>query len=330
MILAADVGGTKTIVGLFARTLGGLRLRRTSTYPSHASRSLEALLRQFLVAGGERVTACAVGVAGPVRDGRSAIVNLPWPVDARRVARAAGVRAAHVLNDVEATAWGLEALPPRRIVSLTPRLRSAAGNAALLAPGTGLGMAILFWDGARHVPCATEGGHQGFAPVDDLQADLAARLRDVHGRTSIERVVSGPGLGAIYRHLMTVRGALPPAAVPGAPAADPNAAIARRAMLGEDPVAEEALDLFVAALGATAGDLALVARAVAGVYLGGGIPPKILPRLRGGLFLEAFRDKGRLRAFMERIPVRVILEPQTALWGAAVRAARPARSGGRA
>jgi glucokinase len=254
-------------------------------------------------------------------NGRSHVVNVRWPVDARSIARRLRIRHAHVINDVEANAWGIPELPRGKVASLTPGLPGVEGNAALLAAGTGLGMAILFWDGKRYRPSASEGGHQSFAPRTDLEIALLEFLRRRHGRVSIERVLSGPGLGAIYDFLVD-RGGKPPSGSRHRGSRDPNARIAEAGLAGTDPVARKALEMFVGLYGAVAGDLALAARATAGVWIGGGIAPKILPALRrAGTFLRAFRDKGRLSPLLGRIPIRVILEPRTALIGAAACAA---------
>jgi glucokinase len=319
VILAGDVGGTKTLLGLFRQVGGKLRCVREDSLPSQEFRSFEALVGEFLSGTKGKVDRCAVGVAGPVVAGRSHVVNLRWPVDARRLARKLSTNAVGVINDLEATGWGIPLVPPRKLASLTPGLRSLPGNAALIAAGTGLGMALLLWDGERWHPRASEGGHQAFGPRDDVEIDLLKFLRRRHGRVSVERAVSGPGLAAIYEFLIQAGRDKRSKRVGRrfAEADDPNAEIARAALAGDDAVAGKALDLFVSLYGAAAGDLALVAKATGGLYLGGGIAPKILPKLREGAFLDAFRDKGRLSPLLERIPVRVILEPRAALLGAA-------------
>lgn len=323
MILAADVGATTTRLGLFARRGGRVRAVREREFRSAEASSIEEILGEFLREDSRRkVTACVVGVAGPVAAGRSQVVNLPWRVDARRIGRQLRLRRVHVVNDVEALAHGIPSLTSRQFANLTPRLRPARGNAAVIAAGTGLGMAILFWDGKRHRPSASEGGHQGFSPRDEVEIELLRYLARRHGRVSLERAVSGPGLRAAYEFLAeTARGSRSPTLERRMREEDPNAAIASAGVAGEDPTAEQALDLFVSLYGAAAGDLALVARATAGVFVGGGIAPRILPKLRDGAFMQAFRDKGRLSPFVEKIPVRVILEPRTGLIGAAALAA---------
>jgi glucokinase len=326
MILAGDIGGTKTLLALFTEQRGGrLRKHREASYASDAFESFQAMARAFLAEGEERVRRCAVGVAGPVIGGRSHVVNVEWPVDAERIARALKLPAVHLLNDLEALAWGLPLLASRQVRSLTPGLRARPGNAALLAPGTGLGMAILFDDGGRLRPSASEGGHLHFAARDELEAELMLFMRRrLGGRVSVERIVAGPGFSAIHEFLVeSGRGTRTPEMSRRLATGDANAAVSDAGLSGADPTAERAVDLFVSMLGAVAGDLALIAKASGGVWIGGGIPPRILPKLAGSeTFLRAFRDKGRLSPFVERIPVKVILEPKAGLLGAAWCAAR--------
>jgi glucokinase len=324
MLLAGDVGGTKTILGFFKRVQGKLRRERESVYASQEYLSLETIVADFLSKGREKVGSFAVGVAGPVIEGRSHVVNLRWPVDARRLARCVGSPRVRVLNDLEATAWGIPELSTRKTVNLTPGVRSRPGNAALIAAGTGLGMALMIWDGQRHLPTASEGGHQEFGPRDDLEIALLRHLRRRHGRVSVERLVAGPGFSAIYRFLSENRSdrESPQMSRRLDGAEDPNKVISEAGLSGEDALAVKTLEMFVSLYGSAAGDLALVAKATAGVYVGGGIAPKILPKLRSGEFVRAFRNKGRLSPLLEKIPVRVILEPRTALLGAAACAER--------
>jgi len=318
VILAGDIGGTNTRLGLFRVVDRKIRPIEMATFLSQQSASLEIMVRSFLSGRRERVRACAVGVAGPVRDGRSGVVNLRWPVDARKLARAVGLDRAYVINDLEAAAWGVLHLPPRATVSLTPRVRPHEGNGAVIAAGTGLGMAILFWDGERHIPSASEGGHASFAPRNELEMLLLQHLARNLDRVSIERVVSGPGLSTIYKFLREM-GTTPESEEMRTrlEAGDPNAAIAAAGVSGEDRLAVETVDLFVSLYGAVAGDLALVAKATAGVYIVGGIGSGLLPKLRSETFLESFRAKGRLRPFVSTVPVKVVLDARAPLFGAA-------------
>jgi glucokinase len=325
MILAGDVGGTNTRLGLFRQEARGMVPVVEERYPSQEFKSLEAIVREFVSAHRGRIGGCAVGVAGPVADGRSQVVNLRWSVDRRRLARALGLGAdrVHVLNDLEATAWGLVWLPPRKLRTLTPGLRAGSGNAALIAAGTGLGMALLIRERDGFRPYPSEGGHQQFGPRDELEIELLRFLMRRLGRVSVERLVSGPAISAIYRFLLERRRQREPDWLGRRLAAgeDPNALITEVGLAGEDAVARETLELFVSLYGAAAGDLALVAKATGGVYVGGGIAPRMLPLLESGGFVRAFRDKGRLTPLVETIPIKVIVEPRTALIGAAARAA---------
>jgi glucokinase len=324
MFLGGDVGGTKTLLGLFRRVDGKLRSVREAAFPSQDYPSLEAIVEEFLAQGKQKVHGLAVGVAGPVVEGRSQVVNLRWPVDAARLSRTVAIDDVQLFNDLEATAWGIPELEDDRFIELIPGVEGQGGNAALIAAGTGLGMALLFWDGRRFHASASEGGHQEFAPRDELEIELLRFLRKRHARVSTERVVAGPGFSAIYQFLIDSGRyrESPEMSRRLAEASDRNAVISAAGVAGEDPAAEKTVDVFVSLYGSAAGDLALVAKATAGVYVGGGIAPKILPKLRSGVFIQSFRNKGRLSSLIETIPVRVILEPRTALLGAAACAVR--------
>jgi glucokinase len=343
LLLAGDVGGTKTNLGLF-ETSGdsgsrGPRLLRSAHYPSPDFPGLAPIVAAFLGAaflGGDapRVDAACFGVAGPVAGNRSRLPNLDWPeLDGEALAQAAGLPAGHLrlVNDLVATAEAIPLFGPENLAVLQKGDpgSSGEGNRVLIAAGTGLGMALLPRVGGTWVPIASEGGHMDFAARDEEEAALAAALRRRYGHASVERVVSGSGLADIYRYLQESGGEaeIPAVAARLAAAADPAPAITAAALSGESALCSRVLDLFVAAYGATAGNLALAGTATGGVYLGGGIAPKILARLTDGPFLGAFADKGRFREYMEAIPVRVILDDQAALLGAANVAARLLTSG---
>lgn len=325
MILAGDVGGTKTHLALFepAASVRAPVLERRVPSRDHAT--LEALVLEFLAGAPARPARAVLGIAGPVVDQRVEATNLPWRIDAAELSAAIGGVPVLLVNDLEATAWGLPLLDASEVESLhpgTPR----PGNRALIAAGTGLGEALLVWDGKTWQPCASEGGHADFAPRDALEDELLRWLRERHGRVSYERILSGPGLADLYRFLAaTGRGtASPGVAARFAEAGDPGAIVSAAALDGSCERARLALERFVSIYGAEAGNLALKTLAVGGVYLGGGIAPRILPVLRSGGFLEAFRDKGRLGPVLARIPVAVLRDDRAALWGAA----RLARAGG--
>ena len=305
MILAGDIGGTNTRLALVdgdPRQPVALEI-----YPSGDHASLEEMVRDFLAAHPAEPAAACFGVAGPVRDGRVRVTNVAWPVDGATLAEALGLKAVVLLNDLEANAWGIAALGPDDFHVLNEGHAEARGNAAVCSAGTGLGEAGLYWDGLRHHAFACEGGHTDFAPLSEAQEGLREFLVAEYGHVSYERVCSGIGLVNIYRLL--------------AGACDLSAAeISQLAMAGTDEHAVGALDLMVEIYGAEAGNLALKLMATGGMYLGGGIPPRILSKLEEGSFMRAFTAKGRFVDLLAGIPVRVILNDHTALMGAALAA----------
>jgi glucokinase len=319
VILAGDVGGTKTALALFERDGAGLRLAREVTLASRDFDSLEAAIEHFL-AGGPRgdIAALCIGIAGPVVDGRSVATNLAWEVDERMLASHVRAGRARLLNDLEAAAHGVLVLGDDQRRCLQPGV-ARRGHVAVIAAGTGLGEAIIVTDGVRRTVIATEGGHADFAPRGDLQEDLLRYLRGEFGRVSYERILSGPGVYNIYRFLREA--AVAPESKTVAARlldGDPSATITELALAGADPLCVRTLDVFVSVYGAEAGNLALKALALGGVVITGGIAPKILPRLIGSsTFLEAFCDKGRLSQLMQSIPVHVVTEPRAPLLGAA-------------
>jgi len=316
MILAGDVGGTNTRVGYF--DVQGDRIVQTleDHVPSRERGGLDEIVSSFVRRNHLDVRFAAFGIAGPVKKDRVETTNLPWIIDAAALSKELKVDRVWLLNDLEANAWGVAALQSSDLCTLNPGDPDASGNQAIIAAGTGLGEAGLHFDGKTHVPFATEGGHSDFAPASERALRLCSHLLGKHGHASWERVLSGPGLVEIYEFLGDVEGLKTPAPDPRGEA-DPAAAIAARALEGGCPVSSLALDLFVEFYGAEAGNLALKLFATGGIFLGGGIAPKILPRLQGPSFLESFLSKGRLRALLEGIPVRVILNDKTALLGAA-------------
>jgi glucokinase len=323
MILAGDVGGTKANLGLFDAADGALRPVRSARYRSAEFPSLAAIVTRFLADGEEPrpIRAACFGVPGPVIGNRSSTPNLAWQIDSAVVSRESGIPAVLLVNDLVATAEGIALLGEDEIVTLQAGTPEPTGNRVLIAAGTGLGMSLLPRVGARWVPVPSEGGHMDFAPRTEEEIGLLRYLRERYGRVSVERVVTGPGLFNIYSYLRDtyripedplVRQAL-------AKGTDPARVIGEAALAGFAgcEICSRAMDLFVAAYGAVAGNLALVGTATGGVYLGGGIAPKILPRLQSGLFLQTFEAKGRFVPYLERMPVRVILNDKAALLGAA-------------
>ena len=323
LLLAADIGGTKANLALFRETPGGLVPVREGTVHSAGYASAAALLGAFLGDDAGAVGAACLGIAGPVRNGRAVTPNLPWAVAAAEIEAALGLPAVTLVNDLVATALGIPELPPEAVAVLQEGKPDPAGNAALIAAGTGLGEAFLVRCDEELVPVASEGGHASFAPTSGPEVELLRFLTAELGAVSAERVVSGPGLRNVYRFLTAAGGFSESPRVRARMAAeDPPAVISDESLRGTDETCARALDLWLHAYGAEAGNLALKALATAGVYVGGGIAPKLLPKLREGSFLEGFRSKGRLSALLGDIPVRVILEPKAALYGAARCAAR--------
>jgi glucokinase len=318
MILAGDIGGTKTVIGLFEQAGDRLQAVREETFPSKSYAALEAILNRFL-GGGSRpaLRSACFGVAGPVIEGKSKITNLPWELDQPTLEKALQIPRVKLLNDLEAAAYGMLHLDPTDVDLLQPGLKRR-GNIAVIAAGTGLGQAILYWDGAHHHPIASEGGHADFAPHTDFEIELLIYLRREFGRVSCERLLSGPGLFNIYRFLRDSGYATEPEWLRQRIAqGDAGAVISQIGLAGEHPLCTRTLDLFISVYGAEAGNLALRALAVGGVYVAGGIAPKILPRLQDGAFIHAFTDKGRLSDLMRSIEVKVALNPRAPLIGAA-------------
>ncbi|MFQ5656470.1 MAG: glucokinase [Candidatus Methylomirabilales bacterium] len=326
MILAGDIGGTKSNLALFPVEKGAMSPLLEHTLPSSDYPGLEELVREFLdhAKGRELLTtidqiavAC-FGVAGPVVDDRCETPNLPWIASAQGLKQALGLRLAKLINDLEATGYGVPELKGEEIVTLNEGSIRQTGNAALIAAGTGLGEAILYWDGEEFIPIASEGGHADFAPRNAVEMELLHYLLDRHDRISYERVLSGPGLFNIYSFLRdSGYGEEPAWLTEKFEQGDPSAAIGQAALANQSELCVKALDLFVSIYGAEAGNLALKFLAVSGVYVGGGIAPKINEKLGDGTFMKAFTHKGRLSSLLEAIPVRVILDPKTALYGAA-------------
>ncbi|HUG38488.1 MAG TPA: glucokinase [Candidatus Limnocylindrales bacterium] len=318
MILAGDVGGTKTALALFEHGKpGGPRVAGT-TLPSRDFPSLEVAVDVFLDREGRpEVDAACFGVAGVVLDGRCVTTNLPWVVDERRLAETIPAPRVRLLNDLEAAGHGVLALPPADLMTIQDG-PARDGNKALIAAGTGLGEGLLIWDGTGYRVIATEGGHTDFAPRTDLEAELLAFLRAELGRVSYERVLSGPGLFNIYRFLRHRDPAPEPTWLRDRMAeGDPSAVVSEVGLAGEDPRCVTALDVFASVYGAEAGNLALKTLAVGGVIVGGGIAPKIRAKLLDGRFVEAFRAKGRLQDLMADIPVHLSLNVEAPLLGAA-------------
>lgn len=312
LLLAADVGGTKTCLGLFGDDPAAPL--REAVVATRAYPSLAALLEDFLGADRARVRRAALGVAGPVEGGCVAPTNLPWDACEGDLAATLALPDVRLLNDLAATAWGLALVAPDHLVTLQEGAEDPDAPKALLAPGTGLGEALLLPGGAV---LSSEGGHADYAPANEEEYALHRFLAARYGHVSWERVASGLGLRDLLEFQEASGRAVGTEIERRLSAEDPAAVIADQALAQGDPACRGAFGLFLRALGAEAGNLALKALPFGGLYLCGGIPAKTLPLLRQGGFLEAFLAKGRLRPLLERIPVRVVTEPRVALWGAA-------------
>ena len=317
MILAGDIGGTKTHLGLFDLVDGHPQLSRSTVFQSAKYSGLADIVSEFLTAESARVSAAAFGVAGPVNEGRVATTNLPWVVIAKELAELLGIARVTLLNDLESVGYGVALLSDNELAVVNEG-RKQDGNAGIVAAGTGLGIAGLFWDGKSHIPSASEGGHVDFAPRNETEMELLAFMLRRHSHVSVERLVSGPGLHTIYEFLKEQEHLEESASLATRlQNEDPSNVISTAALSGESALALAALDLFTAVYGATAGNLALTLMAKGGIYVGGGIAPKILPKLMDGTFLNAYLDKGRFTKLLQDIPVKVILNPDTGLLGAA-------------
>jgi glucokinase len=323
LVLAGDIGGTKTHLALFSAQGEKLRSESLTTFPSKRYSGLVPVLRDFLAGDQHKVDAACFGIAGPVVDGKVKTPNLPWMIDVGELRHALKLESVTLLNDLEAGAYGISTLNDDEFCPLNEGTLRHSGNKALISAGTGLGQAILHDDGRHFHPLASEGGHADFAPRDELEIELLRHLIGRFGHVSYERVLSGPGLFNIYRFFKESRGLEEPQALSAqfAAADDPSAVISTAALANEAEICVKSLDLFVSIYGAEAGNLALRAKSVRGLYIGGGIAPKILDKLKDGAFMRGFVDKGRYADLLAAIPVQVVLNDQAALRGAAYYAA---------
>jgi len=343
MILAGDVGGTKVHLALYTFEAGRLKPVRDARFPAHEFASLEAVVQKFLefdAAGNptqerserDQIIAACFGVPGPVRNGKLKLTNLPWQLDAHDIAKSLGVEHIFLINDLQANGYGIPELAPEKICMLAEGHPGAYGNRGLIAAGTGLGEALLIWDGRSHRPIPSEGGHCDFAPRNDREIGLLNYLRRIlNGRVSWERVVSGIGIQNVYAYLRDVEKLEEPAWLRDRMTGeDPNAVIGACSEDGSSQLCHETIQLFASAYGAEAGNLALKVLALGGIYVGGGIAPKMIKTLNSGGFMQAFLDKGRLSDLLQSVPVRIILDETCALLGAAAFAeARAAEISGR-
>jgi glucokinase len=320
LILAGDVGGTNTRLGVFEVNRGRLRLLFEKIFLSKNYKGLENILKDFL-RGKKGIAAACFGVAGPVTQEVVVATNLPWWIDIQSLQKVLSLKKMEVINDLVANAYGISVLDKRDFEILNVG-KSKKGNQALISAGTGLGEAILFWDGKQHVPSPSEGGHIEFGPRNHLELELFHYLSDRFDHVSYERVLSGEGLFHVYQFLKESKrfGSEPSWLSEKMKGEDPAEVISEVARLKKNKLCSKALDLFTTIYGAAAGNLALQVMAIGGVYVGGGIAPKIIWKLKDGTFVKAFKDKGRLSHIVAHIPVKVIMNQKTALLGAASRA----------
>lgn len=317
MILAGDIGGTNTRLAFFDVT-NGVRMVSASVFPSREYSGLAEIVTKFVESTHVQADVACFGVAGPVRNDKVETSNLPWLIKARELSEKLQVKRVLLINDLEANAWGIPLLHANDVISLNQVTGNPEGNRAVISAGTGLGEAGMYWDGSKHHVFASEGGHGDFAPRNQLEVDLLRYLQKRFGHVSYERAVSGPGLVNVFHFLRdTGHGAEPKWLSDEMLHSDPAAAISRSALEGKCPLSEQAVDVFVSLYGAEAGNLALKVMATGGVYLGGGIAPKLLSKLAGPLFMQSFVSKGRMQTLMESMPVHVITNDKTALLGAA-------------
>lgn len=324
MLLAGDVGGTKTNLALYGTAAPPRTPAVEESLPSAHYASLEDLVRDFLRAHAAPVERAAFGVAGPVVDGQATITNLPWRMDETELARALDIPRVALLNDLEALATAVPALGPADLLTLNAGTPEPQGTLAVIAPGTGLGEAYATHDGTRYRTHGSEGGHVDFAPTNETEDGLLRAMRARFGHVSYERVCAGIGIPNLYGYLKDV-GFEPeaPAVATRLAAAGsdhtPVIVAAATETTPPDPLCDAALTLFVSILGGEAGNLALKVLAVGGVYVGGGLPPRMLPYFQKAHFLDAFHNKGRFADLLARVPVHIILNPQAGLLGAALR-----------
>ena len=320
MILAGEIGATNTRLAAYETEGNRLQQVVEKIYASQSRSGLPEILAEFIRTEGIPVDSACFGVAGPVRGGRCKISNLAWTLDAKELAQQLKLNSVGLLNDLEAYAYGIDALGESDFVTLNEGSEEAEGNRAVVSARTGLGVAGMYWDGRRHRPFACEGGHTDFAPRNDLEVELLRYLRKRDGgRISYERIVSGPGIKNIYDFLRDSKTAEEPNWLKQqiAEAKDAPAAISRLALENKAPICEQALSIFVSVYGAQTGDCALTFMSSGGIYIGGSIAAKILPKMKEPIFMESFLDKGRMAHLLKDMPVKIVLNDDAGILGAA-------------
>ncbi len=320
MILAGDIGGTNARLAAFETEGNRLQCVVEKIYASREHSGLAEIVADFVKTEGIPAHSACFGVAGPVRGGRSKISNLPWVIDARELAAQLRLRTVGLINDLEAFAYGIEALESKDLVSISEGASDAEGNIAVVSAGSGLGEAGLFWDGFRHHPFACEGGHTEFAPKNDVEIELLQYLMKKYGHqhVSYERILSGPGVKNVYEFLRDTSKEEEPAWLRDQLAAAPDAPalISQLALAGKAAICERTLSIFVSVFGSEAGNCALKFMGTGGIYVAG-IAGKIVPSMKAPNFMESFLDKGRMRPLLEAIPIKIVLNDDSGLIGAA-------------
>ncbi len=318
-ILAVDLGGTKTAVGLFSMGGKNLKLLEEAAYPSAEYSSFVDIFHQFLQEKGLAIPdRISIGVAGPVMNGTVQLTNLAWGLDRQEILKDTGVKEVSLINDLEATSFGLAGLTEDYLATTHTGKPQPGGNMAILAPGTGLGEAGLFWDGSAYRPFATEGGHCNYAPLNDLDIELYHHIQEKHPIVSWEHLISGRGIFRIYRFLRDVKGYKEPGWLTEKLAEDdPAAVISHTAMRELNEACTKTMEMFVSYMAEEAANLVLKLKATGGLFLGGGIPPKIFPLLKTDAFYKHFINSHQMQNLLREIPIKVILNSKSALLGAA-------------
>lgn len=315
--LAGDIGGTKTHLALYEEEQGKLVCVKEKKFPSQKYPNLRLIVKEFLTEASEEISKGCFGIAGPVKKGKSQATNLPWLVESDVLSKELSIEKVSLINDLEANAYGLNMLEEKEFYVLNEGNKDAEGNKALISAGTGLGEAGIFFDGKKDFPFACEGGHADFAPRNEEEDSLIRFLRKKFGHVSYERILSGPGLYNVYQFIVETRVEEEKEEVLKEIAAgDAPRLVSEKGLSGESRACRKALELFVSIYGSEAGNVALKMFALGGVYIGGGIAPKLLSIIKQGAFLDSFKRKGRFSDLLGAIPIRVVLNDKTALLGA--------------
>ncbi|MCB1084501.1 MAG: glucokinase [Chlamydiia bacterium] len=315
--LAGDIGGTKTHLALYKEEKGKMVKLKDQKFPSKNYPDLRTILKEFLGEAESEVEKGCFGIAGPVKKGKSQATNLPWLVDSRQLEKEIHMEKVALINDLEANAYGLNLLTKDQLYSINPGDPNAEGNQAMISAGTGLGEAGIYFDGKRHFPFACEGGHADFAPRNEVEDSLLRYLRKKFGHVSYERILSGPGIYNLYQFIIDSGIEKENEAVyQEITNGTPPVLISEKGLNGSSKACKKTLEIFASIYGSEAGNIALKMLALGGVYLGGGIAPKILPFLKEGEFLNSFKRKGRFSSLLEAVPITVVLNDNTALLGA--------------